>query len=1192
MEELVAMQQIALQTVAKALSNFKKIGKPNYTPAKIRSRITALKEAWPQCTNRHAALLQAVPAHERSKSTYFTQDDYGKHEELYLMALDYMNECLEELEPPVSTSPLASSSHHFCAPAPVSLQHLPPINIPPFSGKAEDWKSFRDRFTSFIILNKDLTAFSRMHFLASSLSGRALDTIKTIPVTADNFDIAWKTLTSRYDNKRRLIEIHASALCNLPSVNRESACELSELRDKANRAIASLKRLNRSSDEILSDILSHHVTQKLDPATRKAWRLKGDDAIIPTYEDLDRFLAHRVRALEELTPLGSAKSSRSVKSSSAMVATASISPCPLCKSAHFLNKCPQFVQKSPSQRLEIAKQHQRCVNCFSAKHAVSACPSRFSCRHCQKRHHSMLHLDSASSATATVSASDSETPASNNSDKSPKTVALCAISANLARPPVVLATARVFVGPLAGRQVAARALIDTGAELTLVAAHLAKKLKLRQFILPTALSAVDGLDAGIHRYAAHIQISPIDGIEPPVVTTATILSSLASYSSASIQSPLQWDHLADLTLADPNSSSTDPIDLIIGADIYPDIMRDGVRRGSRGQPIAQETIFGWIVQGRTPLSNSSRRTITVQHCTIAESVSLDSELRRFWEIEEIPRHTILSPEEQRCENHFLTSHSRTPAGQYIVRLPFKSGPPIDIGTSRDVAERCLKTLLRRLQANFDLKREYSDFLQEYENLGHMRKAPESSESSQFVYIPHHPVIRESSATTRVRVVFNASSPTSNSRSLNDHLLAGQKLQTDLAAVLLRWRQYRYVYSADVAKMYRQIRVDPRDTDYQRILWIDEKTGRVQEYQLLTVTYGTTSAPFLALRVLQQLIHDDGRDFPLAVPVLKENIYVDDVLFGADEISLIRTVRNQVCSLLQRGHFELRKWSSNAAHLLSDIDAQDHGLACNKDLHPDETLKVLGISWSPSADAFQFRVVRCPSPARTKRAMLSYIARMFDPLGLGTPVTISAKILLQKLWQLRVDWDDEVSTDIARQWESVQSSLLELDNFHLPRWIQKGSDTVDCEIHGFLDASNYAYAAAIYIRLTSRSGNITTALLVGKSKVAPIKTLTVPRLELSAAVLMSRLTRFVMDALHITSVPCFCWTDSTVVLAWVTQHPSKWKTFISNRVAEIQTRLPSASWRYVPTDENPADCASRGVSGSQLVSHPLWWHGPA
>ncbi|XP_039309066.1 uncharacterized protein LOC120358554 [Solenopsis invicta] len=120
---------------------------------------------------------------------------------------------------------------------------------------------------------------------------------------------------------------------------------------------------------------------------------------------------------------------------------------------------------------------------------------------------------------------------------------------------------------------------------------------------------------------------------------------------------------------------------------------------------------------------------------------------RFWEIEEISRHTILSPEEQRCENHFLISHSRTPAGQYVVRLPFKSGPPIDIGTSRDVAERCLKTLLRRLQANSDLKREYSDFLQEYENLGHMRKAPESSESSQFVYISHHPVIRESSATT-------------------------------------------------------------------------------------------------------------------------------------------------------------------------------------------------------------------------------------------------------------------------------------------------------------------------------------------------------------------------------------------------------------------------------------------------------------
>lgn len=175
--------------------------------------------------------------------------------------------------------------------------------------------------------------------------------------------------------------------------------------------------------------------------------------------------------------------------------------------------------------------------------------------------------------------------------------------------------------------------------------------------------------------------------------------------------------------------------------------------------------------------------------------------------------------------------------------------------------------------------------------------------SHCVYIPHHPIIRESSTTTRLRVVFNASNRTSNGTSLNDRMLVGPKLQTDLTAVILRWRQFRYVYSADIAKMYRQILIDLRDVDYQRILWSDSDTDAIQSYQLLTVTYDTASAPFLALRVLRQLAEDEGHSFPLAGPILQDNIYVNDVLFGADDIPLLRQIRDQLCELLHRGKFD-------------------------------------------------------------------------------------------------------------------------------------------------------------------------------------------------------------------------------------------------------------------------------------------------
>ena len=465
--------------------------------------------------------------------------------------------------------------------------------------------------------------------------------------------------------------------------------------------------------------------------------------------------------------------------------------------------------------MEFIKQHQRCINCLSAKHALASCPSQYTCRQCQKKHHSMLHVDSASCADAAVVAAESASSAA--AKDTHDAVALFASPRLPSRAPVLLATARVTVRSPTGRDATVRALLDQGSELTFISARLAQTLKLRRIQMPLSISAIGGINAGDCKFAAQIIISPFNKTEPSLTTTASILHSLTNYKSKLDRAEFNWDHLADLSLADPQITDSDPIELLIGSDLYSEIILDGIRRGSSDQPIAQNTIFGWVVSGPTNASTRFRRAITVQHCSETTSLAFDRELRRFWEIEEVPRQIVLSPEEQRCEDHFMNTHSRCSDGRYTVRLPFKSDPPIDIGSSRDTAERCLKSLLRRFKVNAELKQEYSTFMREYAALGHMRKASPLSESSQCVNIPHHPVIRDDSATTHLRVVFNASSLTSNGKSLNDNLLPGPKLQTDLAAVIMRWRQFRYVYSADVAKMYRQILVDPRDTDYQRIL---------------------------------------------------------------------------------------------------------------------------------------------------------------------------------------------------------------------------------------------------------------------------------------------------------------------------------------------------------------------------------------
>ncbi|XP_076626755.1 uncharacterized protein LOC143344514 [Colletes latitarsis] len=317
------------------------------------------------------------------------------------------------------------------------------------------------------------------------------------------------------------------------------------------------------------------------------------------------------------------------------------------------------------------------------------------------------------------------------------------------------------------------------------------------------------------------------------------------------------------------------------------------------------------------------------------------------------------------------------------------------------------------------------------------------------YIPHHPVIRQTSQTTCLRVVFNASSRTSNDKSLNQHLHSGPKLQQDVIAILILWRQFQYVCAADIEKMYRQILVHPHDVDFQRILWRDSPSAPIDEYQLITVTYDTTPAPYLALRVLRQLIEDEGSSYPHAVQVLSYQAYVGDFLFGSVDLTSLRLIRNQTIQLLQKGGFSLCKWASNDSRLLSDIDEANHGLAVSKSLQVDENISVLGLTWNPVTDQFQFHALTPGNQITTKREMLSSIAKLFDPMGWVAPFVVLAKILLQQLWSLNCDWDDTVPPDYLQEWRLFCSEFAE---FHLLTIPPKTSPRVFTtqSLHGFSD----------------------------------------------------------------------------------------------------------------------------------------------
>jgi hypothetical protein len=345
---------------------------------------------------------------------------------------------------------------------------------------------------------------------------------------------------------------------------------------------------------------------------------------------------------------------------------------------------------------------------------------------------------------------------------------------------------------------------------------------------------------------------------------------------------------------------------------------------------------------------------------VREDNALDLNLNRLWEIEPVEQPSF-TPEQQACEHHFNT-HTTQQSGRFVVRLPFKEDPT-QLGMSCHSAENRLLALERRLERDVTLKTEYHHFMREYEELGHMTPVISHDGNQPCYYLPHHPVFKESSTTTKTRVVFDGSAKTSNGLSLNDILHVGPTVQPDLYSTVLRFRTHQICFTADIAKMYRQILIHPQDRDLQRILWRYSPNDPIQEYQLNTVTYGTSAAPFLATRCLNKLAEDNHIEYPRAAQALSEEFYVDDLLSRATTLHEAVVTQQELKLLLQTAGFTLRKWASNSQdflYLISDEEkATNHSLSFDS----KDGVTTLGLQWLPKLDQLQGRATLQPSAQR-------------------------------------------------------------------------------------------------------------------------------------------------------------------------------------------------------------------------------------
>lgn len=419
-------------------------------------------------------------------------------------------------------------------------------------------------------------------------------------------------------------------------------------------------------------------------------------------------------------------------------------------------------------------------------------------------------------------------------------------------------------------------------------------------------------------------------------------------------------------------------------------------------------------------------------------------------------------------------------------------------------------------------------------------------------------------------------------------MVGPTLQDDILHLILRFRSHKYVLTGDVEKMYLQFGVRKEDRCYQRILWRDEQ-GCISTYELNNITFGLASSRFQAIQCLRQLAEDEAGRYPTGAHIIKTDMYVDDLLTGFSTIKEDVAARQEVTELLRQGGLNIRQWASNDPRLLAGLPEN----AIHKRLQLDDgsTLKTLGVFWDAQTDSIVYTVKPvAQNKAATKRFILSEIAKIYDPLGLLGPVILGAKIIIQKLWQLKLDWDESLPQSINTEWSNFCAELNALNDIAFPRTICQGNGLV-MEMHGFCDASIVGYGACIYLRSTDSERRHQSRLFCAKSRVAPLKTTSLPRLELCGALLLAKLYKAIKGTVGVPISKTVLWSDSTITLHWISTSPHLLRTFVANWVAEIQDATHGCEWRHVPGDVNPADALSRGQQPREFTANTLWPTGP-
>ena len=740
---------------------------------------------------------------------------------------------------------------------------IPKVNIPTFKGGLENWQGFWGRFQTAVHDNDRIKTCSKMIHLMDAISDPAItDYLVACNDGTDRYPEVIACLQQRFNKPRELHDIYCKKMTDLQPIKGTP----SELSDAADTVFAAVTGLLRSGQGAINYIATSLVAPILPKQLRTEWENKTEDnRDVPDIFDWIEFVRKKAA-----TPSSRSKDSRRPEKHSRQEAKVHVavsqSPehtstpqsrdkssshrpargnppackhqCKLCSSNHYVFSCSQFLDMSVPQRREHIRIASLCPNCLKPGHALQDCKSDYRCRLCKKDHNTLIHQESSSSST-----SAHQTGLVNVSNASPTTTQK---EENLKMTSQVLLT-----GP-SGKQLVVRALLDSGANTSIVSSKVMNTLHLKRLDNWVTLTGVESTQQTPARPTAQVTISsPYRKDWSQLVTLVAVPKVTDDLPRQGACAVKQMPHIKYLQLADRHFHEPRRVDLLLGVDVFNDILLPERVKGPSGTPTAWHTELGWGIMGKyIPDQTSSTSVVTVNVASQdAVESSLSDALERFWQVEDLPKGTSnLTQEETNIQAHYALTHVFSPpAGRYVVTLP-RRDTTLQLGESRS---RALNRYLRN-ETSLLRKGTWTQFqavVQEYLSLGHAQLVTPQEMCTPVqdsYYLPMHGVHKSSSSSTKLRVVFYASAPSNTRVSLNDLLAAGPTLHPNLDKILLRFRSYRMAISGDIGKMYREVLLCQPDRQLHRFLWRPHPDQPVQDFCMNRVTFGVTSSPYVAL----------------------------------------------------------------------------------------------------------------------------------------------------------------------------------------------------------------------------------------------------------------------------------------------------------------------------------------------------------